>query len=120
MHEITIEQAALNPAALDSALRGALGDAVAGVSAALGQVRVHFIRQPTLAEATQAREIVLSHDASALSDDQRQTRTRALRQAALHRVVTAFDPDTPLNAAALEQAVRWLLLRELARSGADQ
>ena len=78
MDEITIERGALNPPALDAALRAALGPLVAGMSAARGEVRVHFTRPPTDTEADRARQIVALHDATAPSAEQRAELERAL------------------------------------------
>ena len=47
MDEITVTLAEVNPPALDAALRAALGDLIAGLSAARGELRVHFTRRPS-------------------------------------------------------------------------
>ena len=112
MDEITVALAALNPPALDAALRAALGDLIAGVSAAHGEVRVHFTRRASASEAELARQIVERHDPAELSTEQRATRAYAQRLALLESEVTALDLSAPLNGPALEKAVRWLLLRQ--------
>jgi len=119
MDEIDVRLAALNPPVLDAALRAALGDLIAGVSAARGQVRVHFTRRAGESEARLARQIVERHDDAELSAEQRDARVRAQQMAALEADVAALDWSTPLAGAMLERALRWLLLRELGRARPD-
>ena len=119
MNEISVALAALNPPLLDAALRAALGDLIAGVSAARGDVRVHFTRPPTPVEASLARQIVERHDATELSAEQRNALARSQRLAALEADLTALDLSAPLAGAMLERALRWLLLRELGRARPD-
>lgn len=119
MDEIRIEKAALNPPLLDAALRAALPELIAGVSAGRGAVRVHFARSPNAAEAEQARQIIRTHDAAERSPDQMQAQANALRRTALLRELRDVNLSRALDAEALEKAVRWLLLRELRRVGED-
>lgn len=116
MDEITITLAEVNPPALDAALRSALGDLIAGLSAARGELRVHFTRRPSPAEASLARQIAERHDPAELSAEQRAEQARAGRLAALDTAVAALDTGQPLAGDALETVVRWLLLRELGRA----
>ena len=116
MDEITVTLAEVNPPALDAALRAALGDLIAGLSAARGELRVHFTRGPSPAYACLARHFAERHDAAELSVEQRAEQTRAGHLAVLDKAVAAFDTGQPLTGDALEMAVRWLLLRELGRA----
>ena len=70
MNDIYISKTEVNPATLDTALRVALPDLIAGISAAQGEVIVHFTRQPTDSEITLAHQIVENHDPTELTAEQ--------------------------------------------------
>lgn len=111
MDEITVALAVLNPPALDQALRGALGDLVAGLSAAHGQVRVHLTRPATEAEAEQVRQIVTAHDPNALTVDQQRRAEQEAVLGALESEAGSIDLSQPLSASDRDLLLRLQTLR---------
>lgn len=115
MYELILERADANLPALDAALRAALGDAYAGLSRGKGRLRVHFKRPPLPDEEARARQSVAAHDSAALTAEQQTERDRRDRLASLDADIRALDLSAPLLPPMQEKAVRWLLLREIAR-----
>jgi hypothetical protein len=115
MRNITLNRTDVNLEALDDALRGALGDALLGVSAGGGTVIVHLVETAPREAETLTRQIAETHRPEVLTPAQ-QTRMagRAQRQA-LDGPVRKLDLDAPLDANGLELAVRWLVARALER-----
>jgi len=117
VYELVLERSDANLSALDAELRAALGDVYTGLSRAKGRLRVHFRRPPRPDEEERARYSVTAHDPSVLTNEQLARRALLDRLKHLEAAVHALDLSEPLPPAALEQAVRWLLLRESVRSG---
>lgn len=87
MNEVIVKKASINPEALDSALRLALGSAVSGFSYNNGQVTVHLADDATAQQITQVQQIVANHDPAVLTAAQqtevnRQLTLEQARQAA--------------------------------------
>lgn len=76
MKDITVQKAAINPTALDAALRGALGAACSGLSFSRGTVTVHLAAEASRQQEAQAEAIVQAHDPDALTADQEADKTR--------------------------------------------
>lgn len=70
MKQVVITKAQINPAALDAALRTALGAVYLGYSTRGGDVIVHLVNTATLAQTAQAGHIVRGHDPAVLTDEQ--------------------------------------------------
>lgn len=112
MPNIVIDRASVNLALLDHELRMVLGAAMTGISTRAGIVVVHLAERATGDHETQAKQIVLNHDASALTPEQqaRQTRTDRLNTDRA-RFTTPLNP-TDFSAMPLVQTlaarIAWL------------
>jgi hypothetical protein len=109
MRDITLERAPVNAAALDAALRAALGEVVIGISASRDQVTVHLTDDATTQQLQQARAILVAHDPVQLTPEQ------AAAQARQMQLVTArannAEPLDTANFQASEPDVQALVAR---------
>ncbi len=114
MKDITIERSIVNIDALDADLRAALGDITTGFSAGGGRVVVHLLDSATPQQETLARQIVLAHDPTRLTQQQQQEAERRskLDQArqdygAAEIDLTMYDTQEPIIQQ-LAQKIAWL------------
>jgi hypothetical protein len=114
MKDITIERGIVNIDALDADLRAALGDITSGFSVSGGRVIVHLLDAATRQQEDQARQIVLNHDPTRLTQQQQQ---QAERQAKLDQArkdygtaeidLTVYASQGPIIQQ-LAQKIAWL------------
>lgn len=109
--DIVIERNAVNLEALDTDLRAALGNAVAGVSFGAGVVTVHLTSLALPNDAQTAQQIVLIHDSNKLSATQQAAaaqlvKLNAARQAQQGDLQPGNFIDPLLNQ--LAQKIAWL------------
>lgn len=69
MHALELQKAEVVPAALDQALRTALGTAISGISTGDGQVTVWFFDPPDAAQVAIAQAAVTTQDPAVLTSD---------------------------------------------------
>jgi hypothetical protein len=114
MKDITIERSAVNIDALDAELRAALGAATSGYSIGGGKVIVHLLDSATPQQEALARQVVATHDAARLTQQQQQEAERQSRLAQSRRDFGAMEIDLapygtqPPTIQQLAQKIAWL------------
>lgn len=113
MKTLTIARNTVNIEALDEALRSMLGAEYSGLSTRPGEVLVYLEDSAATAQAQQAEQMVIDHDASILSASQqaRIDNEAALQQARLDNAdalnLSAYD-SAAAEVQALAQRIAWL------------
>ncbi len=111
MNDVVMQKASINPEALDSDLRAALGGAVNGVSYSTGQVTIHLDDAATPSQLQQAQQVVLNHDPALLTAAQQEAVARQEALAQLEEAAAAVTlklADFPGAQQGLAQKVLWL------------
>lgn len=120
MKTLPINRSSVNVSALDTELRNTLSEQYVGLSERPGTVKVHLMNSASAAQMQQAEQLVLDHNAAALTAEQEaeQTRQQAITQFRSNDAgeldLTAYD-GASAEIQALAQKLAWLELeiREL-------
>jgi hypothetical protein len=114
MKDIAIERGIVNIDALDADLRADLGDITTGFSVVVGTVIVHLLDTATPQQENRARQIVLAHDPTRLTQQQQQQAERQARLDQARRDYGAAEIDLSVYASQgpiiqqLAQKIAWL------------